>query len=189
MTEKRPIEWEDMRPEFRELAIRTVAARGRLPLEEAEDVVFDAMLKIMNTQPEVSNLRAYLVRASINELTSRKRRAGRRPNFVRFAEESGGEYPSAVHEVAGEEAATPVALLAEEETRALNSKRIQDAMSRLSEADRAILHAYYFEDRSLSDMDRDSGERPGTAQGRVFRARRRLRLLMGPASESESRSR
>lgn len=178
-----------MRPEHRELAIRTVAARGRMTLQEAEDVVFDAMLKIMNTQPEVSNVRAYLLRAAINELNSQKRRAGRRPRFVRFAEESDGEYPSAVHEVAGEEAATPVAQLVEEEEKAINSKKIQEAMSRLSETDRAILHAYYFEDRSLSDMDRDSGERPGTAQSRVFRARRRLRVLMGAAIEPVGRSR
>ena len=77
----------------------------------------------------------------------------------------------------------PSQLAAEREQAQNGTLRLQAALARLPEADRVLVHLYYFEGRKLADIEPILGATREALKMRLDRARRRLRKLLGTPDE------
>jgi RNA polymerase sigma-70 factor, ECF subfamily len=70
----------------------------------------------------------------------------------------------------------------EEEEQA--SRRVHEAMSQLSEPDRALVHLYYFEQLKLAEIGEIIGATRDVLKMRLSRARQKLRELIGDEEQA-----
>jgi RNA polymerase sigma-70 factor (ECF subfamily) len=70
--------------------------------------------------------------------------------------------------------------VADRDEQAAAVRRIGQALSELSEADRALVHLYYFEQRGLAEIAGILGASADALKMRLARARKRLRLILEP---------
>lgn len=77
----------------------------------------------------------------------------------------------------------PARQAAEREQQRNGALRLQEALARLPEADRVLVHLYYFENRKLADLEPLLGATRDALKMRLARARRRLRTLLGAPDE------
>lgn len=80
--------------------------------------------------------------------------------------------------------AGPLAQLTRSEEEAERDRKVQEALGHLSETERALIHLYYFENRSLAELEAILGDDRSVLKTRLARARQRLRLLLEPDDES-----
>jgi len=172
-----PIEWKDLNASVREKAIRTIARSGRLPRSEAEDLVVDAMVRLIRLRPTVRNPGALLTTAALNLLWEKLGR-DKRAEPLPLVHESPDQESYGPPEPADERSTDTVDAIADEEDLKLQTARMLSAMERLRPEDRSLLHAYYFENRSPKAMDNEQSNRPGTTRERLHRARAQLRKAL-----------
>lgn len=72
---------------------------------------------------------------------------------------------------------------AEREEQRNGTARLQEAIAQLSEADRVLVHLYYFEERKLADLEPILGTTRDALKMRLARARQRLRNLLSAPDE------
>lgn len=77
----------------------------------------------------------------------------------------------------------PAQELVEREALRNGSLRIQQALARLPEPDRVLVHLYYFEERKLAELEPLLGATRDALKMRLARARRKLRDLLGTPDE------
>lgn len=163
--------------------------RARITRVDAEDVVVDAMLRLIVSRPVARNAEALLTTSALNLLYTAKRREASLPKRLTITPDLGDSSEAAVAEGPVDHSADPVPQLGDEEERALRSAALRSALGSLSETDRSLLTSYYFDGRSLCAIDSERGDPPGTAKVRIHRARGRLRDLVGTAEEKRGWSR
>ncbi|MDQ3937610.1 MAG: RNA polymerase sigma factor [Chloroflexota bacterium] len=136
---------------------------------EAEDAAQEAFIKAYRALPRFRHgapLRPWLLRIVVNEARNRRRSAGRR---LALAQRLFRSRPSA-------DAAPSVewAVLATENARAL-----LEALGRLPERDRLIIHCRYFLDLPEAELAEVLGVPRGTVKSRLSRATAKLRSELG----------
>lgn len=72
----------------------------------------------------------------------------------------------------------PAEHLEQQDEQADRSRRLQDALGQLAEADRALVHLYYFENKGLAELEAILGVARANLKMRLARARQRLRSLL-----------
>jgi RNA polymerase sigma factor (sigma-70 family) len=145
-------------------------ARRRMDSEDAAwDVVsdtFTAAWRHWGRRPEAEQLLPWLYAIAANAIRSRQRAAGRQRRLVTRL------------------SAVEVQHVPDPADRVVSRRAVADAFSRLPEADREVLTLVAWE--GLTDARSIGlvlGLSPGTARGRIHRARRRLRGLLAQADE------
>ena len=124
---------------------------------DADDVVQDTFLRYMTKPREFesdAHLRAWLLRVAINRSTDLTRSYWRR-NTVSWEEE-----------------------ISELPFEAPEDERLMDAVLRLPEKDRIVVHLYYFEGCSVREIAALIQRREGTVKSRLCRARALLKTML-----------
>ena len=141
--------------------------------ELTQEVFIHAMTKLAQLRDPhcfVSWLRQITVRMAINRLTRRGRTFGTEPEVLANA-------PAEVE--------SPL----EEIVRAEDRAQVLTSLTRLKDADRDTLEAFYLRGRSLKQMSRDFDTPVGTIKRRLHVARKRLRKLLGKVLDKRPRRR
>ncbi len=174
----RPISWDDLTVEVQKVATRQVMKRTSLSLNAAENVVVDAMIKLIRLRPIARDPQSLLITAAVNLHVTHGIHEAARPDRLATTRRGGGAQEILVSEGVHEQALDPATRVAEDELGAMRAAKLNGAFARLSESDRALLTAYYFEERSLVEIDSERGNPRGAAKVAIFRARERLRGLI-----------
>lgn len=179
------LEWSDITTEAREAATRATMRRVSLSRHDAEDIVANAIVRLMHTRPFVRSPIGLLTMASVNlAITERRIHAGR-PTICELSE--------LVESSRLEEPSDPnsdhVTQIIDKEERASQAFRLHTYLDQLSPVDKSILLAHYIEGRSLKSIDEERGDKQGTANVRLHRARQRLAKLIDVATTPSGRER
>lgn len=121
---------------------------------EAQDVVQDTFLAWLEKQPrcpDAAHERAWLLRVAVNNCKSRLRSPWRRKTGA-LTESLTAEGP--------EESA------------------LMETIQTLPAKDRLVLHLHYYEGYQTGEIAQMLGWREGTVRSRLFRARKRLKILL-----------
>ncbi len=89
-------------------------------------------------------------------------------------------FVSALPESVADPQADVAGAAAERDERAAVARRLRQALDELPEADRALVHLYYFEQRGLAEIAEILDSSADALKMRLARARKRLRLILGP---------
>lgn len=145
--------WSRFKDRLHAFALRRVGSAA-----EAEDVVQDALMRLLQHQDriETDRLAPWLFRTARNAVIDRQRQAGRDSVVV-------------------EEATAQPAAAAPEEPGAGLAACVRPLLAMLSAEDRSILEEVELASRSPTDLARSMGVPPSTVKSRVRRARQRLR--------------
>jgi RNA polymerase sigma factor (sigma-70 family) len=175
MSYPRLIEWDDLGPDTREFATRALMKIGRLRREVAEELVQDAVVRIMVRRPMVTKPGALLVETAVNLLRRNHSNATNLPHHFSWGDQvvSRGE-PQASEEPT-DERADPHTDTVNQEAAA----RLHRALDRLRPTDREVLHAIYFQGRTFEELEAEQGLRPGTVRCQLHRARGKLLQALG----------
>jgi RNA polymerase sigma factor (sigma-70 family) len=171
----RLIEWSDLSVSRQKRVIQCLVEEFGTDPWQAEDIVSDAVLRLMNSRPMVmSSPFGLLKRTAMNVLYANHARNRSKPEgYARELSARIAELGSA-GELA-DERADPATEAAEREAEIVAHGRLGRALGRLPADVRADVDAYYFEERRLTDLDRERGAHEGTAKTHLHRARERLR--------------
>lgn len=130
----------------------------------AEDVVQETLLRawrhIHQVDTRAGNPRAYLFTVARNVLTDQWRAERSRPHLV------------------GDDATMAAVPADEDVEEAVERWTVAEALQRLTPEHRAVVHALYFEGRSVADAARQLGIPPGTVKSRSYYAVRALRVTL-----------
>ena len=161
-------------------ALHTHATRLLKDSARAEEVVQDALIKVLLAAPELSSedhALSYLHRTIENLCIDIFRTEGRRPNLVVL-----DEVTSEVElKWQGNEDLSEIISSAED------SAIVRQALSLLSPAERAALVMWEVEGRSTSDIARELGVKESTVRHTVSRARKSLRKVLSEIIIDEER--
>ena len=147
----RPVDWEALVTQNENRLYRAALAILGDP-HEAEDAVQDAFVRYLEKAPgDLESPSAWLMRVLVNGCKSRLRLAWRRV----------GPLPDTLPATGPEE-----------------REELEELFS-LPPEDRAVIHLHYYEGWSTEEIARMLSCRPGTVRSRLFRARERLRKLIG----------
>jgi len=147
---------------------------------EAEEIVQDALVRVLMAAPELESLdhaKAYFHRAVDNLGIDHLRRRGRSPQLIVLDEEN------ADLELRWNSADD----LAENLARADDAALIREAIALLSPAERAALVMWEFEGRSTREIARELGVKEAAVRHTVSRARATLRRLLSQRIVDEER--
>lgn len=161
--------------------------RTNLSRAEAEDLVVDAMLRLVRLRavPHKS-ARALLVATAANILSSAREPKAYEPlRMLPFGHRVEAGFSIAEEQDLAHFEPDPAIAFAEEDEKAVRSRELQTAIERLPPMDRSLLTAHYLEGRPLTAIDEARGDSPGTAKVRLYRARERLKRLV---TENEKKS-
>src|SRR5690349_10026045 len=122
-----PLEWKDLTTSVRERAINTVARCGRITRTQAEDLVVDAMVRLIRLRPPVRNPAALLTRAALNLLWAKLRRDKLR-EALPLVHESPDQEAYEPREPADERAGDAADALADREEIQLQATRVLSAL-------------------------------------------------------------
>lgn len=123
---------------------------------DADDVVQDTFLRYLTKPKEfdsAAHLKAWLLRVAINRATDLTRSRWR-------------DHLSWEEEIASLPFEAP------------EDERLMDAVLRLQEQDRIVVHLYYFEGYSVKEIARLIQRREGTVKSRLSRARAALKTML-----------
>lgn len=138
---------------------------------ESEEVVQDALLRVLLASPELKSTdhaRAYFYKVIENLTVDRHRREGRQPRLVLLDD--------AIAEI--ESMRTSNSDLSEVLVQADDAAVIREAISLLSHAERAALVMWEFENRSTLEIARELGVDESSVRHTLSRARAKLRKLL-----------
>ena len=149
-------------------ALRRFIGRTSLDRARTEDVVQEAILRVWRQAPEVTSMRAYLLRTTRNILIDMHRAAGRR--VIEVAEDRDDDSRARIDP----RATNPVV----EIDRALDQILIEDALTRLQPDHRATVIALYYQRLTVAEAAVVLGIPAGTVKSRAFYAVRSLRAIL-----------
>lgn len=159
-----PAAFEVLVARHQQIALRV--AYAIVPMD-AEDVVQEAFVKAYRALPRFragAPFRPWVLRIVTNEARNHRRRHGRQ---TRLAPREGARRGTPT-------VSTPENAVIDEEDR----RRLLDAISCLSAADREVIALRWFAGLSEADMATVLGCRPGTVKSRLSRSLGRLRALL-----------
>jgi RNA polymerase sigma factor (sigma-70 family) len=142
---------------------------------EAEDCVATAALRLMQTRPMVTSPPGLLMKTALHLLFDAARRNGSRPALLSIDLPSTEDEDARSGAELTDPSAEPGSAYADRVAEAAAATRLYTALARLPAEDRRYIEAYYLEDQKLKDLDREEGNRVGTAKMRLHRARERFR--------------
>ena len=157
------------------------------PLVHAEDVLHQALvqasqaIRTYELRP-TGTFRAWLTTIADNVLKNLEKRRHRErlasgPRPGASTSQQSGSWQALVERVAGD-CTTP----SNRGQRRENARRVRAALATLPEVQRQIVEAYYLEGHSLEQLAEMHGCSKGAIRGICYRARQRLRELMGRSS-------
>ena len=111
----------------------------------------------------------------IRDAQRRKRRERRAGN--QDAQDQGSSWAALVEKIAGEGSTPSI-----KTQRCDNARRLRAALAALPEEYRQVIERYYLQDQSLDEIARATGGTKGSVRAMCYRARKRLRELMGRSS-------
>lgn len=175
MSYPRLIEWSDVSVGTQKRVIKWLVDDFAVDPWAAEDAVSEAVLRLMKLRPMVTvSPFGLLKRSALNVLYADHERKRTKPEgHARELSARIREFGSAGELADGR--ADPASEVAEREAKIVAHGRLGRALTRLPTDDRADVEAYYFEERRLTDLDRERGDHEGTAKTHLHRARERLR--------------
>ena len=188
MSDAEPPIWDVLDGETREIATRTVMRNAHVSRQKAEDTVLDAVVRIAPSGCHYQNVRSFLITTALNLIRSERRREGGRRQYCAIAYSTAHPVAEVSDRLTAREDEPLSAMIGEEEAQQRKAA-LKKALDQLSEPDRFLLTAYYFERRSLIAMDDEQGERRGTAKLRLHRVRERLRRLARSELDEVDRAR
>ena len=149
--------------------MRAAARKVLMTGEDTEDVVNDALVRLIAKIPllrglDCYTLRAYIVSAVRNTAINWIVRRDRREKHAFLMEDD------ALSDLASEDESVDASLLRRED-----AESVKQAILRLSERDRLVLTMKYFDDLSDSDIARTLGVGKNSVRPMLMRARRRMR--------------
>lgn len=163
-------DWEQELDTHRGWLCAVIAAQSVEP-DVVEDILQEvAAAAIEQASPirESERVRGWLYRLAVNQVARhRRRRARQRRHEGKLAELQEQEN--------GHSTEIPLAWLLSQERREL----VRQALERLSAEESALLKAKYFENRSYRSLAEELGIGEKAVDARLFRARARLRELLG----------
>ncbi|MFN0007205.1 MAG: RNA polymerase sigma factor [Planctomycetota bacterium] len=189
MTDGKPIEWSDL-VLIQEAAIRGVMRWTHLPRGEAEDLVVDAMLRLVRSRavPHKS-ARALLVTTAVNILRSAREVKAYEPlRILPLAHRVEEGLAIAEEQDLANFEPDPALAMAEEDEKTVHRRKLRTAIEELSPTDRGLITAHYVEGRSLAAIDEASDESAGPAKNRLYRARERLKRIVMESNKERGRS-
>lgn len=138
---------------------------------DAQDAVQETFVRLLTSETRFDNenhLRAWLLRVAINICRDIHKSAWNR-RVEGLENERHADARDSLTTVSAEEIAL----------RALKDHPVWNALANLPEDQRLIIHLAYIEGRSSDEIAQLLGIKPATVRTRLFRARRRLREILG----------
>lgn len=132
--------------------------------DDAEDVFQDVFLRLVRYRDRIKteeHLKAWLIRVTVN--CARKRQGSAWKKRVVFLSEE-------------EEDRTPDDRAAMAYTKAEGDTPVFDAVRKLPEIYRSVIHLFYYEELSIEQIGRILGEKESTIKSRLHRAREMLKI-------------
>lgn len=192
-TARRPpgkrITWDDFDSRTRSLAVHEVMRRCHMPRRRAEELVTDAMIRLVRLEAVARHPRRLLIHTAIRELQSEWRRQS---THVRRLVGDDAHVPHI--ETLGSRAKFDDAgevgdRVANDEASRIRMSRLRTAIDRLPEPDRRLIQALYFDERSLADIAEEHDCTRVAVKTRLWRARERLRDALVCARNPQERAR
>jgi RNA polymerase sigma-70 factor (ECF subfamily) len=121
-----------------------------------------------------TNAETWIYRIAVRTVLDLRR--GRRRWWSRFG--------AAISDNEAERRPGPAEKVVESEEALRREQRLQQALAQLGEADRALIHLYYSEERSLPELEEILGTNSATLKMRLARARARLRAMWEPHDDA-----
>ena len=155
--------------EWGDLVYRLALSQMRSP-HDADDVAQEVFLKLLQDTTVFENeehLRAWLVRVTVNRCKELHRSAWRR-------------------RVDAVDSSSPELANLEAPAKELVTSEVWEAVRRLPEKARLIVHLHYFEGYSLDEIAHITRCNPATVRTRLYRARKKLKLDLEQEAERET---
>ena len=140
--------------------------------EEAEDITQDVFLRYYKANPSFENeehRKAWLIRCAVN-------RANTVAGSARFRHRASAQGLENTDDSESENAAD---LTAQSFEQAQRRSGVLDAVARLPEKYRVVIHLFYFEDMPIAQISRALGAKESTIKSQLSRARAMLKPLLG----------
>lgn len=169
-----PITWDEITEDIRQEVIRSLMMRHRVSEDAASSAVNEAAGKLIKRNTVPRDLTALLVRTATNTLLDDKRQEARQRTFLGAVHPMDDSRRVSEDALPSAETDDPAVIVARDDDRADREKKVRAALGKLSEADRTLLMAYYFDNHSPSGTDRVAEGPASTTRSRVHRARKRL---------------
>ena len=170
-----PIEWKDLSEDVMARARTALVSGKRVSQDMANDAVAEAACNLIERRVIPRDVVALLIRSAMNAVISERRRQDLQKSRVGIAYRAGSAEPHTIEEIArAPDEADPDIAVPHAEIRARDADRVRDALTRMPEADRLLLTAYYFEGRKTNDMQDVGGPSVSAAKTRLLRARKRM---------------
>ena len=173
-------------PRTEEFMDRAIDAHGdavfRLALNQlrnatdAQDAVQETFVRLLTSETRFENethLRAWLLRVAINICHDMHKSAWNR-RVERLEDEQHTGARDSLRSVSAEDIAL----------RALKDHPVWNALANLPEDQRLIIHLAYIEGRGSDEIAQLLDIKPATVRTRLFRARRRLREILGETQDT-----
>ena len=173
-------------PRTEEFMDRAIDAHGdavlRLALNQlrnvtdAQDAVQETFVRLLTSETRFENethLRAWLLRVAINICHDMHKSAWNR-RVERLEDEQHADARDSLRSVSAEDIAL----------RALKDHPVWNALANLPEDQRLIIHLAYIEGRGSDEIAQLLDIKPATVRTRLFRARRRLREILGETQDT-----
>lgn len=142
--------------------------------QQAEDVVQEAFIKVLLAAPELNDaehLIAYLNKTVTNLCLDIRRSQNRGPLLVAVDSETSADL---IDDLSHEQHVE----LDDALTQAEDAAIVREAISRLSETDRAVLLSIHLENKTTAETAAQFGVTEGTVRNALMRARRNLRTVL-----------
>lgn len=144
--------------------------------EEAEDVTQDVFLRCFRADPAFDSeehRKAWLIRCAVN-------RANSVASSARFRHRASAQGLENTDDSDSEGAAD---LTSQSFEQAQRRSGVLDAVARLPEKYRVVIHLFYFEDMPIAQISRALGTKESTIKSQLSRARAMLKPLLGEEVE------
>lgn len=144
--------------------------------EEAEDITQDVFLRLYRANPVFDgeeHRKAWLIRCAVN-------RANSVASSARFRHRASAEGLENTDDSEGESTAD---LTSQSFEQAQRRSSVLDAVARLPEKYRVVIHLFYFEDMPIAQISRALGTKESTIKSQLSRARALLKPLLGEEVE------
>ena len=147
--------------------------------EEAEDITQDVFLRLYRANPVFDgeeHRKAWLIRCAVN-------RANSVASSARFRHRASAEGAEGLENTDDSEGESTADLTSQSFEQAQRRSSVLDAVAKLPEKYRVVIHLFYFEDMPIAQISRALGTKDSTIKSQLSRARALLKPLLGEEVE------